>query len=269
MSSSSISTVTKIRDAIQHVGRYFGNYDGRDKFLKLLDSTSELAGVILKMKHADESFIHDVESTNRAFKDARNVTGLFNIFAGILDAIIQGVLNALQLLRGFCKGEDQVKVTKMRNGKDDLEIYEGYKEMGAGLVSSAGSIISGMTYFIGFGILQPASFASKHFKNVGESAKRLGSHFPLMMVVNHFATMTTTISEIVRKESIASREDKPFFDIKDTHKLVLDFLSTAGDIAVDAITLTPIRAPIFVKLGINIFTSIIGITKVWLATRNQ
>ncbi|MCC5832116.1 MAG: hypothetical protein JJU12_03635 [Chlamydiales bacterium] len=209
-----------------HLAKFLKQAEGQDKFLKFLsDGVFPTIEEIARLSGASSETMNGIGKAHSMTKLTRDMTGMLNIFRGVIPGMVNGCKQIGALISGvvadekvdlkFAKKVKTYDPTSMKaiwyedgNKKENNirlpgitpkhytlemtgalqhnEIADDRTEMLLKLGATAGSMIGAATYTAGFGIARPAANVRKYFHvDYGDTGNSLANAFPYIMFGNH------------------------------------------------------------------------------------
>src|ERR1700733_4273503 len=102
LSNTESRFVTPIVKFRNHVARYFATSEGRDKALKFADALLDTIHEIAETSGASDETVRGIGRGRALVKTGRDAYAIFNIFAGVISALVANVQNVGALARELC-----------------------------------------------------------------------------------------------------------------------------------------------------------------------
>lgn len=233
LESSFLNVKEYFNNPFSRTAKAFQSSEFRDKLLKcakegLLPAATEIA----RLAGASDKALQGIESGRTWVSGARDGYAIFNIFAGVMAAVVVNVLTFKALVKGFYNGDREVplKTSKERalksgtireadsNTRDPIKsgevFYEeklphyakavGPFEQLLAMGSNLGKGVAAAAYTVGFGVCRPIANLHKHIKDssgkpvipMGETTLQIGEAFERVMMVNHCAGLFGSACEL-------------------------------------------------------------------------
>jgi|GEM_PF-5730256 len=273
---------------LARIEKFAKGSDGRDKFAKGVAAAAELAKEIsLAVNGKGHKITREAGKVEGFAHTARDVTGLLNIFGGVLSTIRSIVFTVLPnlfknldsndvvYLRGAPKpGKGPTHEQRLNSASDPFQ-----KRLA--IVESLAGLISALAYTIGFGVCRVIRLAGKVTGELGVGAKRMVNGFAPIMFINHVGGLVSNgaalwrthkiVSGITDLSTVVDENQKPdsqgFLNqyAKQTVASVLDIGEKVAEIVCDAAKFGAPIPPI-AKAALGMLIAGLGITKVFTNT---
>jgi hypothetical protein len=293
-------------DANNHSVRFFKDHDGQDKTLKFLaDGVFPAISEFARLGGASDRTMKDIGVAHDAVKLTRDVTGMFNIFRGVIPGMVEGCKLIGALIGGIVTGNDvqfrkpkqgsvnhlasvsiiSINRTRVEGPLESVrwterpkhnEVAVGRTEMLLKLGESAGGMIGAATFAAGFGIARPAANVRKYFDvEFGDTANRLADSFPYIMVGNHIGGVVQNSFELgyqfkAYERAMADLDNDPEQVEKDFIKKVTDatmgLIEKCLELINDVFLFINVAAPAWIKIPLGLGISGLGVVRVWRKT---
>ncbi|MFC2049295.1 hypothetical protein ACFLR2_01310 [Chlamydiota bacterium] len=178
-----------------------GNADFLDKILKASDPLFDLAGVIASSQGASEGVVQGIGKGRALAKAGRDATAFFNIFNGVIAALVINMKNIYNLAMGLCVNAEvtlRVPDTTKKEKPKHTDKVSNQGEKWAALGENFGKGLGAATYTLGFGVCRPIATFEKYIsKNINPTASKIGKAFPTVMMVNHIGGVIGSGSSLI------------------------------------------------------------------------
>lgn len=280
------SVINFITNSNNRLANFMRQAEGRDKLSKTIIATFEIIDAKVSASNASQATKDGVRSTKMAVKDARTVFSLVNVIAGFIPLLISSLIDNFKLVKGLLTQNEvelPIKSGIIGDPKQKKAFSINYTlktpvEKLLGFVYSVSTTVSLTSYVVGFGAFRPAGFVHKHFgSQVSASAKEMGAAFPLVMIGNHAGDFVNGLLGVMfewwlylsRSEGRDPIE-RPYhyatFVANIFKNYVFGLVEKSMELFMDFTNLYWKKAPLGMKLGVNLSIGLIGCYKVWLKT---
>ena len=263
------------------IAEFTAAHNGRDKLIKFVVA---VFGIINAAIHAsgriDRQTEEGLKATHDALKITRAITGLMNAVGDIPGSIKDDIEKVYFLAKDILYPDHEMdEEEEIRRKELGVLPEDGYSNNGLkilGICSRSLNVVGSLAFLGAFGIARPLQVAEMFFKNLGETTKKIGSKFTLLMMISHIAVITSAIADMVRegisyhtfKNSAdegqyakAAEKAKKLFDAMKSG--ILKLVENCADLGLDVIHVFHYVVPIAVTLTLGLVTAIVGLYNAW------
>lgn len=266
--------------------------EGRDKFLKLSEAVLDTGRELASSAGASSRVVGSLSTAHRSVKTGREILSILNVFNGVVPALVEQLTEIPGLLRSFKTPNESYQYGPKQKLKDQkvVDVKPDFANTAKGRLEKimavshyVSSVVASSAYIAGFGFCRPLAVLKKHANvSFGPHADKVGSHFPTVMVVVHFAGvaksatgMTLHTLAFKRLEAESKKNDKVALPDQTKYwksmtqqsvaladsglECVQDVLRMASKGPVDP----RVRLPLALLLGMT------GVTKVWIGLKDE
>ncbi|MCB1180644.1 MAG: hypothetical protein KDK55_01295 [Chlamydiia bacterium] len=192
-----------------------------DKVAKAAAAYFSAAEEGIRLAGGPESAKKGFAFSAKAFREARTVFGLFNVFTGKIPSLIGNFKTEARLFFHMTDGESvkktsskaSIKLGEMCFNKDQIGYVEWYEKF-LGIVIEAFSAIESASFIAGFGGFRPVAFFSKMFED-SKTAKIASDGFFYLMMIRHVTIPVMTLFNVVHETIVFKRLKKEIYEEQD------------------------------------------------------
>jgi hypothetical protein len=262
-----------------------------DKTLKFGDPFIEAIGELAKLGGASDRTYEAIGKVRQIDKGCRDGMAFFNIFNGVIAAMVNHMKNFFMLI-GALRTGDKVRFKEKNTKQPDKNKHtDKIPEDTAGkthtterLLAAGANLGKGTAsaaYIFGFGICRPIENLNKYVRDkngsplipMSEGTLKLGHAFSTVMVVNHvggffgngceIGYQCFAHSRLVEEGKCTAKVEQDFKDA--IVKSVLSLFEKFLELIMDVVALIGTAAPAWFRLPVLMGIGALGMTKEWIS----
>ena len=249
-----------------------------DKVLKTADPIFDLAGVIAEAQGASDETLKGIGKGRALAKTGRDAMAFFNIFQGIIPALINNMKNIYALISGLLTCETPQPVNLKATPKRHNEKAVSSEEKWAALAENVGKGVGAASFIAGFGVCRPIATYEKYIsRTIDPTASKIGKAFPTVMMVNHIGGIVGHSSALIFQKLAFDREVALYgfnldVQLEFQKKIIENGMALAGkglELVADVVHHAGVAAPAGFRIPLQLSVGVLSIAKEWLKEEKE